>query len=111
MTTQDRRAALTAYKERKVEAGIYALRCTATDELWIGKAPDLATIWNRLSFTLRQGDNPHRALQQAWTAHGADAFTFEIIERLSEDDLRFGRDHALKRRLAHWLAAWGGMAI
>lgn len=111
MTTQDRRAALTAYKERKVEAGIYALRCTATDQLWIGRAPDLATIQNRLWFTLRQGGNPHRALQEAWHQHGAQAFSFEVVERLKEDDLRFGRDHALKKRLAHWVEAWGGMTI
>ncbi|WP_068086661.1 GIY-YIG nuclease family protein [Novosphingobium rosa] len=111
MKGQDRREALAAYKERKVEAGIYALRCAPTGEIWIGRAPDLGTIQNRLWFTLRQGGNPHRSLQEAWNRHGAEAFAFEVVERIKEEDLEFGRDRALKSRQTHWLAAWGGMAI
>lgn len=111
MNTHDRREALAAYKERKVEVGIYALRCLPTGELWIGKAPDLATIQNRLWFTLKQGANPHRALQQAWNSHGAEGFTFEVLERIPEDELTFGREAPLKHRHAHWLATLGGMAI
>ncbi|MBB3953697.1 GIY-YIG nuclease family protein [Novosphingobium sediminicola] len=111
MTGQSRRNAVAAYKDRKVEAGIYALRCAASGQLWIGKAPDLSTIKNRLWFTLRQGGNPHRSLQEAWTLHGAEAFTFEVVECMKEEDLRFGRDRALKGRLDHWLAIWGGTAI
>jgi hypothetical protein len=111
MKAADRREALTAYKERKVKAGIYAIRCKATDQVWLGKAPDLATIQNRLWFTLRQGNNPHRSLQEAWTFHGAGAFAFEVVETLPEDDLQFGRDRPLKRRLDHWVAAWGAMAL
>jgi len=111
MTQQSRREAVAAYKERKVEAGIYALRCLASGQLWIGKAPDLSTIRNRLWFTLRLGGNPHRSLQEAWTLHGADAFTFEVVECVKEEDLRFGRERALKKRLDHWLAEWGGTGI
>lgn len=111
MTSDDRREALAAYKERKVEAGIYAVRCAVTGERWIGKAPDLATIQNRLWFTLRQGNNPHRSLQNAWTLHGPDAFNFEVVERVAEDELQFGRDRALKQRLDHWVALLGVIAI
>jgi hypothetical protein len=111
MTSDNRREAVAAYKERKVEAGIYAVCCVITGERWIGKAPDLATIQNRLWFTLRQGNNPHRSLQEAWTLHGPDAFTFEVVERVAEEVLQFGRDRALKRRLDHWAAILGGVAI
>jgi hypothetical protein len=111
MVSQDRRDALAAYKERKVVGGIYAVRCTATGQLWLGKAPDLSTIQNRLWFTLRQRGNPHRSLQEAWSRYGADAFTFEVVERVKEDALRFGRDRVLKNRLDHWIAERGGTAI
>ena len=111
MNDSDRRASLAAYKERKVQAGIYAVRCAATGEQWIGKAPDLATIQNRLWFTLKQGSNPHRSLQEAWTLHGADAFSFEVVEQVEEEALQFGRERALKRRLDHWIATGGGKAI
>jgi hypothetical protein len=111
MIDRSRREALTAYKERKVVAGIYAVRCAASGQVWIGKAPDVSTIRNRLWFTLRQGQNRHRSLQDAWAQHGADAFTFEVVERIGEEDMQYGRDRVLKRRLDHWVTAWGGTAI
>ena len=55
MNRETRKAAVAAYKERKAEPGIYAVRCMASGQAWVGGAPDLATIWNRVSFTLRQG--------------------------------------------------------
>ncbi len=108
MRDKDRREALATYKERKVHAGIYAVCCNATGERWFGKVPDLATIQNRLWFTLRQGSNPHRTLQEAWARHGADAFSFEVIECVEEEELRFGRDRVLKGRLDHWVESSGG---
>ena len=112
MQKEGRKAAIAAYRERKVESGVYAVRCVPSGQLWVGSAPDLATIQNRLWFTLRQGGNPHRALQQAWTEHGADAFTFEVVERLSDDD-KPAHDPAavLKRAHTQWIAKLGGIRI
>lgn len=111
MKTEDRKAAVSAYKERKVEAGIYAVRCTASGETWVGRAPDLSTIRNRIWFTLRQGINSSRTLQQAWQAHGADAFTFETIERLEDEDSAYIRDRTLADRLIHWAEELGAVRI
>lgn len=86
MQREDRKAAVAAYKERKVQAGVYAVRCTASGQVWVGSAPDLSTIQNRHWFTLRHGSNPHRTLQAAWTAHGEEAFTFDVVERFADDD-------------------------
>jgi hypothetical protein len=102
----DRRIARDEYKKRKSAPGIYAIKCAATGETWVGAAPDLATINNRLRFTLEQGLHPHRGLQEAWSKLGAGSFTFEELERLSDDDeLPYLRRAALKDRLAHWVAA------
>ena len=109
MNGDDRKAAVRDYKERKVAAGIYAIR--AAGECWIGRAPNLATIQNRLWFMLEQGGHTHRGLQAAWRAHGADAFAFEIVEEFEEEDLSVVRDRLLKERLAHWQAALGAVAI
>lgn len=111
MQGADRKAAVAAYKERKAVAGIYAVRCSVTGQCWAGRALALDTVRNRLWFTLRQGSNPHRALQAAWRAHGAEAFSFEEIERLDEEALAYARDRALKERLAHWCAALNAEAI
>ncbi|MBY8821839.1 GIY-YIG nuclease family protein [Sphingomonas colocasiae] len=103
MKAEDRKAAVSAYKERKVEAGIYAVRCAASGETWVGRAPDLSTIGNRIWFTLRQGIHSNRPLQQAWNTHGPDAFAFEIVERLEDEDSAYIRDRVLNDRLVHWV--------
>lgn len=102
MKGNDRKAAVNAYKERKVIAGIYAVRCGPSGECWVGQAPDLSTVQNRLWFTLRQGNGPWRALQAAWRSHGPDAFSFEVLERIEGEDIAYLRDGILKDRLAQW---------
>jgi hypothetical protein len=102
MKSEVRKAAVAAYRERKIAAGIYAVRCIANGAVWVGQAPDLSTIQNRLWFTLRLGNCPHRSLQDAWGAEGAEAFKFEILERLDEEEIEFVRVRLLKARLMHW---------
>lgn len=99
---EDKRAAITAFRERKPAIGIYAVRCAASGQTWVGRTPNLESVRNRLWFTLRQGANPHRSLQAAWRAHGADAFSFEVLHRLKDDTPTEARDRILKERLAHW---------
>lgn len=112
MNGEDRKAAVAAYKKRKVEAGIYAVRCTASGQVWVGSAPDLSTIQNRLWFTLRQARNSHRSLQEAWTAHGSEAFTFEVVERMiDEDDPGYIRKAALKSLHMQWIEELNGTRI
>ena len=111
MKRDDRKAALSAYKERKPAAGIYAVRCAATAQCWVGKAPNLGTIQNRLWFTLRQGTNPHRSLQDAWTEHGADSFSFEAVDALDDDLTGLDRDRALTESLALWKSELNAEAI
>jgi hypothetical protein len=107
----DKKAAVAAYKERKVAAGIFAVRCAASGQVWVGQAPNLDTIQNRTFFTLRQGNHPSRDLQAAWAAHGADSFTFEAVERLPDEEIPYARAALLKERAAHWRAALNGAPI
>ena len=107
----DRKTAARAYKERKAAPGIYAVRCLATGAAWVGRASDLATMQNRVWFTLRLGSNPHRALQAAWREHGESRFAFEELEQL-DDDLSPGtRDLMLKKRREHWAVELDACAI
>lgn len=102
MRMEDRKAAVSAYKKRDVDSGIYAVHCMASGEVWVGGAPDLSKIQNRLWFTLRQGTNTHRSLQTAWNAHGAEAFSFEIVERLDAEEIAYVRDRVMRERLIQW---------
>jgi hypothetical protein len=111
MKREDRKAAVAAYKERKGEPGVYVVRCAATGQNWVGAAPELSTIWNRVSFALRQGGQKPASLQTAWCEHGPDSFTFEPVEALTDEQLVFGRERMLKERRAHWCAALNAEAI
>lgn len=102
VTGQDRKAAVAAYKERKVSAGVYAVRCAATGACWVGAAHDLSTIQNRLWFQLRMKGSPYRDLQAAWNTHGADSFTLEVVERFEEETLAYARNAEMRKRASHW---------
>jgi len=102
-TTNNRRALVRDYKEREVRAGIYAVRCATTGEVWIGGTPDLSTRRNGVWFALRTGGHASPSLQQAWNAHGEPAFAFEVLEVIDDKGLeRLGRASLLLERREHW---------
>lgn len=112
MRVEERKAALAAYKERKIDAGIYAVRCRASGEVWVGQTPNLDKIWNRLWFTLNQGGNSCRSLQAAWSRHGAADFAFEILERIEEEEASsYVRNALLKERMVRWRSDLGAQAL
>lgn len=106
MDTGSRKASIAAYKERKVAAGLFVIRCAASGECWVGRAPDLDTIWRRLSFELATGGRRRPSLQAAWNAHGADGLGFEVLERVDEE-IDSVREKKLKARLDHWRETLG----
>lgn len=111
MKREDRKAAIVAYKERKAVAGIYAVRCAATGEVWVGQTPDVDAVQNRIWFSARMGSNPCASLQRAWNAHGRAAISFEVLEQLKEEDSAYVRNALLKERATHWRGILGAQAI
>jgi hypothetical protein len=103
MKSEARKAAVAAYKERKVVGGVYAVRCTASGETWVGRWPNIETIQARLWFTLRQGTHPKKELLEAWRSHGESQFGFEILERLNDETSCYTRDSDLKDLASRWL--------
>ncbi|KHK92485.1 GIY-YIG nuclease family protein [Novosphingobium malaysiense] len=108
---QKRKAALADYRERKVEQGIFALRCRTDDGVWVGRAQDLSKVSNRLFFTLRQDAHPHPRLQAAWNTHGAGSITFEVLEVLDPEELGLGLEREMKGRHADWVERLGAIRI
>ena len=41
-------------------------------------------------------------MQAAWDGHGAEAFAFEVLERLEEEAFDFALQSALNERAALW---------
>jgi hypothetical protein len=107
----DRKAAVAAYKKRKAIPGIYAVRCAATGQAWVGQTPDLAIVSNRIWFSLRQDNSPCRSLQSAWNSARGEGFAIEELELLDDEDRGYVLDADIKARLAHWRSALGAQAI
>jgi len=110
MKAEARKLVIAAYKKRASVAGIYAVRCAASGEVWIGQALDLEKIKNRIWFSLRLGNHPNPDLQRAWSTHGEAGLAFETLERLEEEELPYVRDAILKERVAYWRATLNGSA-
>lgn len=106
-----RRAAVAAWRERKVVSGIYALRCAPGGLCWVGCAPDLSAITNRLDFALAHGAGLATSLREAVRTHGAGAIGFEVLERFDEDELAYERNRFLRDRQKHWVATLGAEPI
>ena len=103
LSAQARRELARQYKQAFPCMGIYALRCDAAGLLRLGSSRNAEGTLNRLRFELVRGAHRDRALQQAWSTHGAEAFRFEVIDRVKErDDPAFDYDAELASLLALW---------
>jgi hypothetical protein len=87
MDRRSRREVALQYKESRPAAGVFAVRCAATGEVWVGASRNLDQQQNGLWFQLKLGSFPNPALQHAWREHGAAAFLFERLEALDAEDL------------------------
>ena len=80
-----RRQIADEFKERKVPRGIFAIRCSATADVWVGSSPNLNAARNSMWFQLRGGLSRHATLQHAWKQHGEEAFMLDILEQFEDD--------------------------
>jgi len=93
------------YKDNPPPMGVYAVRCTADGYAYLNAAAHVNGALNRDRFQLRMGGHPDRRLQQAWRAHGEDAFRFDVVDVLKRrDDAPPGTDY--RAELAALLALW-----
>jgi len=90
-----------AYKERKAKPGIFAVRCTASGQVWVGKAPEPEKKRTALWFQLETGGFPNKDMQAAWNTHGKESFAFEILEEI-EDENEQMIPVLVKEREKHW---------
>ena len=104
MDKVQRKAAIAEYKKREAAIGIFAVRCAASGDVWVGSTLNLDTVKNRIWFGLRMGGSPNAEMQRAWTMHGGESFSYEVLERLDPEEPAFVRDSLMKERSAHWLA-------
>ena len=108
MDKNSRRELVRDYKEKKTLAGVYAIRCAATGEVWVAGSRNIEAQRNSSFFSLRSGGHPNKALQAAFAVQGVDGLAFEVLEKIEDEALSpMGVADELKQRVAHWLAQLG----
>jgi group I intron endonuclease len=65
--------------------GIYIIRCTQEETVYIGSSIDVHKRWSEHRNQLRQRTHHCAKLQLAWDAYGDESFIFEVLEHT--DDL------------------------
>ena len=81
-----RKELLQQYSERASQDGVFAVRNSATSEVWVGVSRNLDVQKNGLWARLAGGFCSNKDVQTSWVNHGAAVFSYEILERFTESD-------------------------
>lgn len=73
------------YKQTPTPMGVYQLANNNNNKIFIGSSLNLPGKKNGLLFQLRQGGYFNKELQADWNLHGADAFSFTVLEEVDPD--------------------------
>lgn len=101
MDKSRRKELMQQYADRGPQTGVFAVRNSATDEVWVGQSKNIDKQQNGLWARLRMGMNFEEDVQASWEKHGEAAFTYEILEAVTEADV-----HVLQRVMPERAAAW-----
>lgn len=74
------------YKEMKLQIGVFQIRNTINNKIYIESSTDLVAIWNRHRFQLNNGLHLNINLQKEWNEFGQDCFKYEILSEIKQDD-------------------------
>lgn len=70
------------YKQNLRPMGVFQIRNTVNEKVFIGSTLNLPGIFNRHEFQLKMGGHPNKILQADWNEFGAENFEFEILEEV-----------------------------
>jgi len=105
-----RKELLQQYAERAPQNGVFAVRNSASGEVWVGVSRNLDVQKNGLWGRLASGMCFNRDVQASWAKHGQAVFSYEILERFTESD-----PHVIEllriERPAHWREALGAGTV
>jgi hypothetical protein len=101
MDKSRRKELMQQYADRGPQTGVFAVRNSATGDVWVGQSRNIDKQQNGLWARLRGGLCSDRSLQESWKGHGEAAFSYEILEQVTEPD-----PHVLQRVLPERTSAW-----
>jgi hypothetical protein len=97
------RALKNQYKESMVPMGVFVIRNTVNQRVYVGGSSNLEGAMNRHRFELNTKTHRNSALLTDWIAHGPAAFHFEVLDRIAQ---RESPNFDYPAELANVLALW-----
>ena len=80
------------YKEREIIGGVYVIRNTLNNIVFLEAATDLRGIRNRFEFAQKTDSCIHVKLQSDWDKAGGGQFVFEVLEELQKGDTQTDKE-------------------
>lgn len=74
------------YKKMKFKAGVFQIKNTVNQKIFIGSSIDLDAIWNRIKTELRFGNYLNTELQNDWKKFGEENFVYEILSEIKQEE-------------------------
>jgi hypothetical protein len=92
MDKKDRKKIIDSYKERRAVGGVFAVRNSANGRSYVSMTTDMQGSVNRFEFSQATGSCAFKPMQDDFKAYGSDAFSFEVIEQLTQREGQSGDD-------------------
>lgn len=74
------------YRNRPVCGGVYFIKCSQGNQVWLRATTDLFGARNRFIFSQSMDTSPDSSMREAWNQYGAEAFSFEVAEEIIKKD-------------------------
>ncbi|OAS21597.1 GIY-YIG nuclease family protein [Paenibacillus oryzisoli] len=83
---QQKKELATNYKQTFRAMGVYQIRNTQNNKIFVNGSMDLDGMRNRLEFCKQMNTNTFNELQKDWTTFGGQVFVFEVLDRIEPRD-------------------------
>lgn len=68
--------------------GVYRITNIITDDFYLGSSNDIERRWSQHQHDLSRGIHYNQHLQRAWDKYSKTAFSFDLIQECTDDNLR-----------------------
>lgn len=79
-----------------MDAGVYAITNTVTEEQYIGATRDLKRRLVSHRAALRSARHPNKRLQESWSQYGEEVFSFSVLDELKDCNALFLQSRLLE---------------